>query len=257
MKKSLLICGPLAALLAVGCSTVKEMPVDALSGEWNVVTIEKKAITLSPDSENPYLAFDVVNSRMFGSVGCNRVMGGLYATDKGTIDLSHMGATRMMCPDMALEDKLLTALNQVKEFGTDKDGNLVLMDGNRREMVMLAKRESTVSPASLVGKWKVNLLGDMDLSANAEGDYIIEFDNDGTFSMTTGCNNVGGNYDGRFVDIAFSGLMSTRMACPDMQVEQAAQQLLPTVVAFSELANPGTYGFYNADNDLVMTISAE
>lgn len=247
----------MAALLATGCGSVKEMPVDSLSGEWNVVSVEKKAITVSPDGENPYLAFDVVNNRVFGSVGCNRVTGAFSVSDNGAIDLSRMVATRMMCPDMALEDRLLTALNQVMEFGTDKAGNLVLMDGKRHEMVTLAKRVSSVSPASLVGKWKVNFLGDMDLSDNAEGDYTIEFAPDGRFMMTTGCNNVGGSYSGRYVDITFSGLMSTRMACPDMQVEEAAGKLLPTVVSFSELANPGTYGFYNADNDLVMVIAAE
>ncbi len=245
----------MAAAVVTSCSSVRNMPVDDLSGEWNVVKIENKDITVPADGETPYLAFDVVNSRLFGSVGCNRVMGGLYATEAGAIDLSQMGATRMMCPDMALEDQLLTALNQVKEFGVDKEGQLVLMDGQQRHMVTLAKRADTVSPSSLVGTWKVNFLGNLDLSANAEGEYTIEFMSDGNFSMTTGCNNVGGTYSGRFVDITFGQLMSTRMACPDMEVETVAQSVLPTVVAFSELANEGTFGFYDAENNLVMSIA--
>lgn len=231
------------------------MPVADMSGEWNVVKIEGKSISVPEGSEQPYMAFDAVNSRLFGCVGCNRIMGTLNATDAGRIDLSQMGATRMMCPDMTLEDQLLTALNQVKEFGTDKAGQLVLMDSHQRHMVTLEKRTDEISPASLAGSFKVNLLGDLDLSANADVDYTIDFMADGTFSMTTGCNNVGGKYSGKYVDITFGQLRSTRMMCPDMQVEQTAQKVLPSIVAFSELANEGTYGFYDADNNLVMTIA--
>ncbi|MCM1449469.1 MAG: META domain-containing protein [Clostridiales bacterium] len=253
MKKTMLIGSVMLATAAItSCTTTRNMPVSDLSGEWNVVSIQDTAVTLTPP---PYLAFDVVNSRIFGNAGCNRILGALYATDNGTIDLSGIGATRMMCPDMAIEDKLLTALNQVERFGVDKDEMLVLMDKQGDNMVTLSRKADAISPSSLVGSWKVNLLGNLELGANAEGDYTIEFLNDGTFSMTTGCNNVGGNYAGRYVDIAFTQLMSTRMACPNMEVETEAQKVLPTVVSFGQLEN-GNFGFYNADNDLVMTISA-
>jgi len=255
MNKNLFIVGALVAVVSTSCSTVRNMPVSDLSGEWNVVKIEDKEITVSPDGGmQPYLAFDVVNNRLFGCAGCNRVMGVLNAADNGTIDLSRMGATRMMCPDMDIEDRLLAALNQVKEFGADKSGRLVFMDDHQRHMVTLEKRDDEISPKALVGTFKVNYLGDLDLSANVGDDYTIEFREDGTFSMTTGCNNVGGSYAGKYVDIKFGRLMSTRMMCPDMQVEETAQKVLPAIVSFSELANEGTYGFYDADNNLVMTI---
>ncbi len=255
MNKSLLIGGAIAAFAAVSCSTVRNMPVNDLSGEWNVVEIEGKAISVPDGCDRPYMAFDAVNNRLFGSVGCNRIMGVLSATDAGSIDLSGMGSTRMMCPDMTIEDRLLSAFNQVKEFGIDKKGQLVLMDGQQHRMVTLAKRINEIDPESLVGSFKVNLLGDLDLSDNAEGDYTIEFMADGTFSMTTGCNNIGGKYTGKYVDITFGRLMSTRMMCPNMEVEQTAQKLLPTVVSFGRLAEEGTYGFYDAQNNLLMTIS--
>lgn len=231
------------------------MTADELSGEWNISEIEGKPITISAGVENPYIAFDLVNNRMFGSVSCNRIMGNVYATGDGTIDLSGIAATKMMCPDMALENNILVALNQVKKYGADKEGNLVLMDGHNRHMLTLTQREDVISPATLVGTWKVNLLGNLDLSVNqGENAYTIEFDGDGMFSMTTGCNNVGGQYAGRFVDIAFTNLMSTRMMCPNMEVETVANSVLPTITAFSELAQEGTYGFYDASNNLVMTI---
>lgn len=255
MNKAFLIGSIMAAAVVTSCSSVRNMPVNDLSGEWNVVKIENKDVTVADGAEVPYLAFDVVNNRLFGCAGCNRIIGGLKATDAGAIDLSNMGTTLMMCPDMTLEENLLGALNQVKEFGVDKEGQLVLMDEKQHHMVTLAKRNDYITPLSLVGTWKINSLGNLDLSANTEGEYTIEFMGDGSFSMTTGCNNVGGNYGGRYVDITFSKLMSTRMACPDMEVETVAQNVLPTVVSFGELANEGTFGFYDAENNLVMTIA--
>lgn len=240
--------------LMTSCSTTRTMAVDDLSGEWNITEIEGKPFTLSQGVENPYLAFDVVNGRMFGLVSCNRIMGNITAGADGTLELGGIGATKMMCPDQQLEMNILTALNQVKRYGMDKEGDLVLMDGHNRHMLTLQRRPDAITPASLVGTWKINMLGNLDLSLNeGEETYTIMFGDDGTFSMTTGCNNVGGNYGGRFVDIAFTDLMSTRMMCPNMEVETVAQQVLPTITMFSELAD-GSIGFYDASNNVVMAI---
>lgn len=254
MKTLMIMGGIMLAAVATSCSTTRTMTADELSGEWDITTVQDKAI--STQGENaPYLAFDLVNSRLFGSVGCNRIMGNVAVDESGTIDMSGIAATKMMCPDADLEMSILTALNQVQRYGADKEGDLVLMDGHNRKMLALTRRADVISPASLVGVWKVNMLGDLDLSVNqGERAFTITFDSDGTFSMTTGCNNVGGNYGGRYVDITFSNLMSTRMMCPDMEVETVASQLLPTVTAFSALGDGTTYGFYDAANNLVMSI---
>ncbi len=251
-----MIGGLVAAVAMTSCNTFKEVPVTDLSGEWNVVEIQGKPVQAIEDQETPYMAFDVVNSRVFGSAGCNRIFGQLYTGEKGAIDFSSLAATRMMCPDMTNEDALLTALNQVKRFGMNNEGQLLLMDGQDHDMVTLVKRTDVISPASLAGEWNVDFLGDMDLASNAEGTYTITFDpNEKVFSMETGCNNVGGNYSGKYIDITFTNLRTTRMMCPDMTVEETAQKLLPTITSFGELANPGTYGFYDAESNLVMTIS--
>lgn len=257
VMKNILMMGAFVTAMAVtSCSTVKEMPADDLSGEWNVVEIEGKTVQTVEEQEIPFMAFDVVNARVFGSAGCNRIFGQLYTGEKGSIDFSSLAATRMMCPDMSNEDALLVALNQVKRFGINNEGQLVLMDGHNREMVTLDKRTDIISPASLTGEWNVDFLGDMDLTSNPQGTYTITFDpTEKMFSMATGCNNVGGNYGGTYVDISFTNLMTTRMMCPDMTVEETAQRLLPTITWFDEVGNPGSYGFYDAANNLVMTIS--
>lgn len=255
MNKNLILSGIVVAAIATSCSSVRTMPVADLSGEWSISKIENKEITVPVDIEQPYLAFDVVNNHMFGSIGCNTVMGAFYASEDGKIDLSGMGVTRMMCPDMTLEDQILSALSKVTDFGIDDDGNLILLDEYQHKMVTLTKRTDSISPATLQGSWKVDMLGNLDLNTDTEEDYTIEFTPDGIFSMTTGCNNVGGSYSGQYVDITFGQLRSTRMACPDMSVEQEAQTVLPSIVSFGQLADEGSYGFYDTDNNLVMIIS--
>lgn len=255
MNKLIILGGIAAAAFMTSCSSTRTMATDDLSGEWNVTEIQGKPFTLSEGVENPYLAFDIVNGRIFGLVSCNRIMGNVYAGADGSMELSGIAATKMMCPDQQLEMNILTALNQVKRYGADKEGDLVLMDGHNHHMLTLERRPDAITPTSLVGTWKINLLGNLDLSLNEGEDvYTIQFDNDGQFSMTTGCNNVGGNYSGRYVDISFTNLMSTRMMCPNMEVETVAQNVLPTITSFSELAQEGMIGFYDASNNMVMVI---
>lgn len=258
MKKLFLsMCA--AALVAVMSSCggkVSTMPAEELSGEWNVIAIGDASVQTVPDQPAPFLAFDAVNNQLMGNVSCNNIFGSYMTGAEGQIDLSGLGATRMMCPDMALEDSILKALGEVKKFGQDEAGNLILMNGEGKAVLTLARRDAEFSIASLAGAWNVESIGEIALPDSAEVAYTIEFDSTaGTFTAETGCNNVSGNYSGKYVDVKFSELMSTRMACPDMTVEQAFNTLLPTIKSMSMLFSPETVGFYDAEGNIVMTIA--
>ena len=58
---------------------------------------------------------------------------------KGSIDLSKMGMTRMMCADMATETKVTEALNRVKGYKLNKN-ILVLTDAKGDEVMKLQSR---------------------------------------------------------------------------------------------------------------------
>lgn len=88
---------------------------------------------------------------------------------------------------------------------------------------------------SIIGQWQIEniVLSDSENIRPAEKDseetQNFKFDNDGTVSITTNCNTVNGAYVLNGDSISFSKLRSTRMACPDMSVEESVQKLLPEV----------------------------
>lgn len=59
--------------------------------------------------------------------------------------------------------------------------------------------------------------------------------------------------DANPVAISFLQVISTMMACPDMEVESRVLKALNSVQSFGKLAGGGM-GFYDADNNLVMVL---
>lgn len=257
MKKTYAIGLALTSIAALSsCSSVKSIPVEAISGEWDIIKVNGNKVNLTDPETTPYLAFDVVNGRFYGNGGCNYMMG-TFATGEGNeIEITTAGQTLMMCPDIEFQDSLMKTISDVRQYTITKKGDLELSAANDRTLITLEKRPDAISPACLAGEWKITKIGEYDFENNdsdADTPTITFFPEDSTFSMTTDCNNIGGNYNGIFVDIRFTGLRSTRMACPDMSIEQAATKILPTITSFSKLGE--YYAFYDNENNPVMEIA--
>lgn len=88
---------------------------------------------------------------------------------------------------------------------------------------------------SIVGQWQIDniVLSDSENirpeEKESEETPSFNFLEDGTVSITTNCNTVNGAYTVNGDSIAFTKLMSTRMACPDMSIEESVQKILPEV----------------------------
>jgi len=141
MKKILTIA--CAAALAASCATGKQAAgIDALQGEWQVNQIENQAVRPAEGQQSPFIGFDPKQKLIYGTTGCNRLTGALNADGaKGTIDFSALGMTRMMCPDMTLEEKMTAVLAKVKTYKIDRKGQqLQLCDATGRTLLTLNKR---------------------------------------------------------------------------------------------------------------------
>ena len=71
-----------------------------------------------------------------------------------------------------------------------------------------------------------------------------------------GCNLINGAFqvdDENPSAISFPQVISTMMACPDMEVEGRVLKALNSVQSFGKLAGGGI-GLYDADNNLVMVL---
>lgn len=130
-----------AALLASCAAGKKAAALSTLYGEWNITEINGKAVTAQAGPDSPFIGFNKAERLVYGSTGCNRLTGVLNIDEaKGTIDLSALGMTRMMCADMTTEQQVTDALPKIKSYrlggGTlslcDTYGNVVMTLDRRR-----------------------------------------------------------------------------------------------------------------------------
>ncbi|MDO4310931.1 MAG: META domain-containing protein [Prevotella sp.] len=140
MKKIMVFVCAVAALASCGTGQ-KAVSLSDLNGEWNVVKINGTDVTASDGQDAPFIGIDADKKRVYGSTSCNRLTGAFDADPvKGTIDLGKMGSTRMMCPDMAIEDKLLGAFGEVKSFSLKKGSTLMLNNADGKAVIELQKK---------------------------------------------------------------------------------------------------------------------
>lgn len=94
------------------------LPMDSagLRGEWQIRSVFNTPLPAGA-GEKVSIAFD--GQRVSGNAGCNRFFGSV-TVGKGAptaLTFSELATTRMMCPDMETERRVLSALEGVKRFG--------------------------------------------------------------------------------------------------------------------------------------------
>lgn len=104
----------LAALLAAGCAreplavVQSPLPAKTLSGQtWVLDSLGGEAIV------NPVTA-TFADGQLTGVAPCNSFVGAYEGTGQ-PLRIGPLAATRRACPDLALEDRFLTALGQTAE----------------------------------------------------------------------------------------------------------------------------------------------
>lgn len=140
MKKIVVFVCAVAAMVSCGTAQ-KAVSLSDLNGEWSVVKINGSDVAAADGQNAPFIGIDADKKRVYGSTSCNRLTG-MFDADpvKKTIDLSKMGSTRMMCPDMALEDRLLGAFGEVKSFSLKKGSTLMLNNADGKAVIELQKK---------------------------------------------------------------------------------------------------------------------
>lgn len=107
------------------------------------------------------------------------------------------------------------------------------------------------SPADLVGQWNLKIVALTDSATISPADVdpetpqTVTFAADSTVSFATNCNMVGGTYVATGDSLTFGDMFATRMACPDMRVEDMLGKILPMI---------RTYKF---ENDSTLRLESE
>ena len=134
MKKNLFFA-MMVLMVMTACN--KKRTMDTLNGEWAVVTIGEMIVS---DSTNAFMGFDITEKIVYGSTGCNQLIGAMPETlSTGTPLFGALGCTRKMCSNMTVEDAMLPALSTVIDFKVE--GNkLYLLDATGNTVISLLKR---------------------------------------------------------------------------------------------------------------------
>ena len=118
------------AFIAVGCcapcrSRVKNAkPLEGTT--WHLVKVGGDSYTLPMDSFNI-----ILNENGLGGRGaCNSLLGQYATGDKLALRFSHLGSTKMLCPENEdLEMKLIKILSQTTHYDIDYDMLMLIRDG--------------------------------------------------------------------------------------------------------------------------------
>lgn len=251
MKKNLISAAAFAAILLSSCGTTTKS-VD-ITGEWNVVSVAGKQVT-----GNPYIGFDTENGRLYGNAGCNRIMGGfeIDSVNPGHIGLTNVASTRMMCPDMETEQKVLEALNEVTGFKSSATG-VELTDKDGKVLISLEKREApAVSVNDINGEWKISKVEGAAVEVADKTPFLSFNVAENAVHGNGGCNIINGSFsqeEGNPSSLKFGHMISTMMAGPGMETERKVLTAMNKVASFV-VNEDGTLSLMDAENNEVLLL---
>ncbi|CAA0162151.1 conserved hypothetical protein [Tenacibaculum maritimum] len=101
-----------------------------LQDVWVATRINGRDIQLKEEDSRPRIEIEVGNKNILGKGACNRFFGSIETLTGKKITFSKIGATKMMCLDMNLEDLFFDALQSVKTYKIE-NSELHLFDENK------------------------------------------------------------------------------------------------------------------------------
>ncbi len=242
MKKSLFtICAiAVTAITLQSCKSSQSMTNSAtnLDGEWNIIEIDGSSIVPGDRQPFPFIGFNTEVNQFYGNAGCNRMNGSYTLGKSGKINLGKAAATLMMCPNMDVESKVLNMLSRVKSYKSI--GTQIALYGNMSKPIAILDRKDMVSEAVLLSaKWQVSRINGEELVMKNEGNPtkpFIELDiQKKSITGLAGCNRITGQIvSNKEVNrsMSFPNVASTRMACPNMEVENQFLKALNSVETY-------------------------
>ncbi|NDW11803.1 META domain-containing protein [Bacteroides sp. 214] len=247
-------------LTLTSCGAAKQfITLSALEGEWNIIEINGSKVQPTAGQKAPYISFETTSGKLAGNSGCNRMMGSFdINAQPGSLELSEIAGTRMLCGDMTLEKNVLNVLKNVKGYKKLDNGNMALTNASNRPIVVLEMRTNNDQVNLLNGKWLVvEASGEVIPTGTDTNRPFIEFDVEKkSISGNAGCNG----FNGRFVTneqnaqaISFPAVAATMKACLDMTVERLVLNGLNEVASF-DASNNNRISFLDKEGKTVLVL---
>ncbi len=224
-----------AVLAAVGLAACGSDDEEVSAGtDGRGIDLDELAATdwvLVPDASTPAIGgepstFSWRDGRASGTLQCNAYAGEMAIGADGVVETGALASTMVACfPEELAEAEAAfsTALESVVAATIADDGTLVLTGSRDEVRLVFAKFEAD---AVLPGAWEVVNVswGDAIRSVIEGTSPVLTFVDDGTLTLTTGCNDIASAWTLVGHEIAIDPPRQTMMAClePEGVMEQEA-----------------------------------
>ena len=189
-----------------------------LDGEWTMLTIRNKDITTR---ERAYLYFNLKDSMFYGNNGCNTINGNIHSHGGNKISLDNIISTMMSCHNATPERNIMKAINDIVSYKINTENGiryLTFLNSKGNNIMFLKNHDINF----LNGAWTVSSLNNE--SVTSKNVRIVIDVQEMKIHGNSGCNIINGTL---YIDplkdwgVEFQELVSTRMMCPDIQIETA------------------------------------
>lgn len=201
--------------------------------------------------QNPYL----VNYSAYD--GCNYNNGTYSVTPNGQMKLAgHPIATMKFCGDSPYEVGVVSGISSVASYTIDKQGDTYMLYlKNAAGETTLVLRKSNID--FINGAWTATLINGVSVPQSAKIELVIDVPQK-SIHGNAACNMLNGKVS---VDnnsgsaIHFSDLITTRMTCPNIDIEQSLINALATVTAVRPGPTSETAQLLNSEGNTVVELS--
>jgi len=188
--------------------------------QWHLNEVDGSPVSPMADTRQPHILLDPVKNQVRGFGGCNTFFSS-YEREGSSLTFGPVGATRMACPNVAmeLETSVFDALESSRTWKKENDSILLIGEDGVLARFSQEKHMAVVGP---VWQWTQTLYND-DRKATPDNpeNYTVQFLEDGTISVKADCNQKGGTYSISAVEkkISIEISHSTMVACPEVSLE--------------------------------------
>lgn len=205
----------------------------SINGKWDIIDVNGNA-TIGDD--RPYIIFEKSTKQIFANNGCNTINANFEITSDNVIKITNILSTQRYCHDAKFEKDINNALANVNKISLSKIGNEYYMNyldslGN----VLMISRKPNLE--FLNGTWKITKInGNSNKLRHKNYELALDIA-ELKLHGNVGCNIVNGSIlldTDKKNSIMFLDLISTKMTCPDGELETEILIALEKVENYSK-----------------------
>lgn len=223
-----------------------------IGGYWAIAEVGgKKAVGEEP----PFLKFDTATRRVYGNNGCNTLNGSYLANPAdSTLKFSDMATTMRLCAGEGLSEvDINLALDRTAHYTWSRENLLykvTLLSAAKQPLMTLVHQDYDF----LNGTWTLSALGGKKVD-NPDIKLVIDVEEQ-KLHGNTGCNILNGTLIPDMLEpgaITFTNMATTRMMCPDIDLETELLVALEEVTV-ARPVNANTVDLIDAHGEVILTL---